>query len=791
MNKRLAVSIAAAAACALCRSVSATSVAERPAYFVEWLGSSGTQKIDTEYVFTTDPRVETTMMLTSNADRDVAGTSTANASCFIIDYNDAGKIIYYRYHAASYTAVTYPASILNQWVEAVWGSEVRHNGTVLKPLATQNFSDNTASFQLFYGRNGMTGRLKGVRMYDGNVLVRDFEPAVMSDGTPCMYDRVTDKCYLNSGTGTFSTGDPVFSSLTVEGSPFAVGVVSPPYGFHENELLVGTATNCSAPATVTAEGLSATCAGYRLYRWSENDANWALESSGAGNALSLAVTAADARLVWLWDVAADLAVSLDGAPSAEANSATIPVFVRGLGSPASPATLKLVYGFSRDALSFTNVVSSSVTDIGALSAPLSRLSPGINYYVKAILETNGGGERAESEIVRFQTPRCEELGKPGLWQTFFTSANKDWTKDIWAVPEGTDWQNYSDANRIRRRETTVIAPYTHGAAPSSCTKYVSEVWGDQVWWPVSGGQWVYAGYIYLEATKTYKFRTKIDDNERIQITDAGTGVTTTLINDTGNGSGVNTSAAYTPSVTGWHAIELRFSDGSGGLGGYDAANNYVNSNNLGFSQDGGSTWNLLKDPGDGSLLRLERGPSMVAEEVVANGALSSLSLSFDSSAASRTLLAAWGPAHGGNDPADWFATNAVATIAAGATSYNWSVPSDWGSDSNLVVRFYFDGDFIEWSNATFWRDYAAPTVADVALDGTGGDTLVVSGDLASFLGDTCTLNVYVGTTDGEPEYAWTGLAGRGMHAHGLHGRQPDDAHQRLDGPRGKCSRRPR
>ena len=149
MNKRLAVSIAAAAVCALCRSASATSVAERPAYFVEWLGSSGTQKIDTEYVFTTDPRVETTMMLTSNADKDVAGTPTANASCFIIDYKDSAKTLYYRYHASGYATVTYPASILNQWVEVAWGSEVRHNGTLLKTLATQNFSVNKAKFYLF------------------------------------------------------------------------------------------------------------------------------------------------------------------------------------------------------------------------------------------------------------------------------------------------------------------------------------------------------------------------------------------------------------------------------------------------------------------------------------------------------------------------------------------------------------------------------------------------------------------------------------------------------------------
>lgn len=103
--------LATAVVCAFCTGSSAATVDERPAYYVEWLGASGTQNLDTEYVFKTDPRVETTMMLLSGADKDVAGTPAANSSCFIIDYKDSAKTIYYRYHASGYTAVSYPDSI--------------------------------------------------------------------------------------------------------------------------------------------------------------------------------------------------------------------------------------------------------------------------------------------------------------------------------------------------------------------------------------------------------------------------------------------------------------------------------------------------------------------------------------------------------------------------------------------------------------------------------------------------------------------------------------------------------
>ena len=98
------------------------------------------------------------------------------------------------------------------------------------------------------------------------------------------------------------------------------------------------------------------------------------------------------------------------------------------------------------------------------------------------------------------------------------------------------------AGRIRRRELTPIGAYT-----TLSQKYTSELWGDQVYWPGNGGQWVYAGYIWLESSKSYKFRATIDDADRIVITDSGTGVETVLISDTTHNT-VDTSAAYSPSV---------------------------------------------------------------------------------------------------------------------------------------------------------------------------------------------------------------------------------------------------
>ncbi len=236
--------------------------------------------------------------------------------------------------------------------------------------------------------------------------------------------------------------------------------------------------------------------------------------------------------------------------------------------------------------------------VGSLPVVQEGLCPGAVYRFRFAV-SNDLGKVVWSEPVKVTTS-AESFGNimsfPGLWQARFVGANADWTKNPFDIAEGTDWQTQ------RRRELGPLLAYA-----TREHRVTSRVWGDQVYWlEQNDNQWIYVGYIHLEASRAYKFRSKIDDNERITITDFGTGLATTLLEDTIGRSEVLTSATYTPSVTGWHRIEIRFSDGAGGAGGYDSASDFLNTNNLGFSSDDGATWQLLLDPGDGSLLLPER-----------------------------------------------------------------------------------------------------------------------------------------------------------------------------------------
>ncbi|MBQ6248153.1 MAG: hypothetical protein IJK04_14875, partial [Kiritimatiellae bacterium] len=206
-----------------------------------------------------------------------------------------------------------------------------------KPLLLFGLSDNGSVDSRKY-----VGRCYDFKAYMNDIPVRDMRPALRtSDNVAGLYDFVEGVFYPSATTMAFVAGPLSKSSLTVEGSPYAIGVASPAYGLHERAMSLGVATNCSAPASVTGDGLSAVCAGYRLYRWSPSEADWTLESSGLENAFSFTPDSQDAKVVWLWNVVADLAVAIDGAPSATENAIDIPVAVSGLGVSGAPADLKI------------------------------------------------------------------------------------------------------------------------------------------------------------------------------------------------------------------------------------------------------------------------------------------------------------------------------------------------------------------------------------------------------------------------------------------------------------------
>lgn len=99
---------------------------------------------------------------------------------------------------------------------------------VNKNVATVNGTKVSATVQTFQGSydlallavntagtvsNMTAARIYSCQIYNGSALVRDFVPAVRSDGVPGLLDRENDVFYPNSGSGTFIVGGLDYTPL--------------------------------------------------------------------------------------------------------------------------------------------------------------------------------------------------------------------------------------------------------------------------------------------------------------------------------------------------------------------------------------------------------------------------------------------------------------------------------------------------------------------------------------------------------------------------------------------------
>lgn len=74
-----------------------------------------------------------------------------------------------------------------------------------------NFNNNFDMYLFASNQNGVvstagSGDIYMTKIWDNDVLVRDFIPVLKNDGVYCMYDRVSATYFLNSGSGKFTGG---------------------------------------------------------------------------------------------------------------------------------------------------------------------------------------------------------------------------------------------------------------------------------------------------------------------------------------------------------------------------------------------------------------------------------------------------------------------------------------------------------------------------------------------------------------------------------------------------------
>ena len=161
---------------------------------VEYIECTGSQYIDTEYVFKNHPKVVGEIRISSTANGDIMGNPIANSSCFIVN-SDNGRI-YYRYSSSSHNNKIVSGINTENWYKFEFSDTIKMNGNEVLSVDSYDFSNNTQTFFIGKGRTYGCAKFKEIKMYDGDELVRDLIPCYQKETfISGMYDVENDKFY--------------------------------------------------------------------------------------------------------------------------------------------------------------------------------------------------------------------------------------------------------------------------------------------------------------------------------------------------------------------------------------------------------------------------------------------------------------------------------------------------------------------------------------------------------------------------------------------------------------------
>lgn len=170
---------------------------------VEYIESTGTQYIDTGLTMekSTTMRMEISAQLTSNGNwagvngymQHQASLGGGSKGLFVVDYNGNTHIenVYFN-NTLKYT---------QDWTSAYSGAKNK-----VAVIGMGN-AENTWWTNISANRYAQVGKWYYIKVYRSGTLVRDYVPCVRnSDGVAGLYDKVENKFYTNSGTGSFGSG---------------------------------------------------------------------------------------------------------------------------------------------------------------------------------------------------------------------------------------------------------------------------------------------------------------------------------------------------------------------------------------------------------------------------------------------------------------------------------------------------------------------------------------------------------------------------------------------------------
>ena len=199
---------------------------------LEYIESNGSQFIDTNFV----PSINTTVV----ADLLIpSGAGNKNLFCAYTNYalnSMSDSKLEYRLGSGNWTQINTPSNVTNKFNVEFSCKTIKFNGEI---IATPNLTSlsNTYTLLLFTRSGGSSSyygkaRIYTLKIYENGNIVRDYIPALRSDGIAGLYDAVNDAFYSSYSSDNFIAGfkneEIIATQTSVTGTykiPYGVGYV--------------------------------------------------------------------------------------------------------------------------------------------------------------------------------------------------------------------------------------------------------------------------------------------------------------------------------------------------------------------------------------------------------------------------------------------------------------------------------------------------------------------------------------------------------------------------------------
>ena len=186
--------------------------------YLDYIESTGTQYVDTGIV----PKSTTKMVVdfaytTSSTSSQLNGWGSSD-STEAFSFGVVGSSqTFYCYVTSNYTATftnvpfdnnkhTFSLESGSQKLDSVEYGTNTIGSTAVSGQTMYLFAVH-GEWQSTGGASYSNEKIYSCKIYDGNTLVRDFQPAFDYNNTPCLYDKITETFFYNLGSGTFNYGE--------------------------------------------------------------------------------------------------------------------------------------------------------------------------------------------------------------------------------------------------------------------------------------------------------------------------------------------------------------------------------------------------------------------------------------------------------------------------------------------------------------------------------------------------------------------------------------------------------